>query len=116
MFFVKGEPPKESNLELRGGTPLVRYGEQYLGIAHQPQFKIDGRGHYFHHFVVFDRSLRHIETSSAFFLRRRGVEFACGLQLCEDFAYISYGVADRAAEILRIPVTALSNWLVNERY
>ncbi len=116
LTFVSGSPTRTTAWPLRGGTPLVKFGEHYLGIAHSDRYRVNDRIHYLHHLVVFDQSLRHIETSQPFFLRRRGIEFACGLQLSEGMAYISYGVADRAAEVMRIPVSALMHWLVADDY
>lgn len=116
MEFVSGPPTQNNDWTLRGGTPLVAFGEHFLGIAHSAPRSIDNRVCYLHCLVVFDRSLRHIETSQWFFLRRRGLEFACGLQLHGDMAYIAYGVADRAAEIMRVPISALKRWLVADHY
>jgi hypothetical protein len=116
LAWVSGLPPEHQDWNLRGGTPLVRFGKHYLGIAHSRQLRIGRRMYYLHCFVVFDRSMRHVETSQFFFLRRRGLEFACGLQLSDGQAYISYGVADRAAEILRIPVKAIMKYLVADSY
>ncbi len=105
------------DFNLRGGSPLVRFGDYYLGIAHSPPQEFpEIKIYYVHYFVVFDSSFRHGETSEPFFLRRKGIEFVCGLHVDEEWVYISYGVADRAAEIMKIPMATIKKYLVLSNY
>lgn len=105
------------DFNLRGGSPLVRFGDYYLGIAHSPPQEFpEIKIYYVHYFVVFDSSFRHVETSGPFFLRRKGIEFVCGLHVDEEWVYISYGVADRAAEIMKIPMATIKKYLVLSNY
>lgn len=116
-FSFPSEEPKEGGkFSIRGGTPLVKFGSHYISLAHSAPIKANDRLHYLHHFVIYDKLLRHVETSPPFFLRRRGIEFACGLQIIGDVAYIAYGVADRAAEIMRIPTSSFKDLLVMDSY
>lgn len=111
-----GAPLPDQSWLLRGGTPLVRFGGHFLAVAHLAPAMIWGRLHYPHCFVVFDDRLRHVETSDPFFFRRRGIEFACGLQIHGGDLIVTYGVADRAAEAMRLPIAALDRWFVAGRY
>ncbi|MDK9695801.1 MAG: hypothetical protein OEL76_05390 [Siculibacillus sp.] len=108
--------PSKEPLLLRGGTPSIPFGRHHLAVAHLAPRKIWGRLHYPHCFVVHDERLRHVETSEPFYFRRPGLEFACGLQIHGGDLFVSYGVADRAAEVMRLPLAALEKRLVAARY
>ena len=96
---------------IRGGSPLVRWNEHYfLGIVHADRMELHGKLYYCHHFALFSAALDLLEVSTPFFLRRKGIEFACGLAIQGDDVLVSYGISDRSAAISRIPrstVTAL---------
>ena len=115
-FSFPAERPM-SDLKLRGGSPLVQFGSHhFLGIVHSSPLRFLDKIFYLHHFVVYDKKFRHIETSEPFFLRRRGIEFVCGLQIKNEFAYISYGVGDRVAEIIRLPLERIKEFLIYKSY
>lgn len=115
-FLFPSERPM-LDLKFRGGSPLVEFGlHHFLGIVHSSPLRFLDKIFYVHHFVVYDKKFRHIETSEPFFLRRRGIEFVCGLQIKNDFAYISYGVGDRVAEIARIHLKRIKEFLIYKSY
>jgi predicted GH43/DUF377 family glycosyl hydrolase len=106
-----GKLPETNNFNLRGGSPFVKINGKYLSIAHYAPLCLDKK-YYRHCFVVLDESLKLVETSTPFFLMRRGIEFALGLVVTGDTLLISYGVSDRSAFYLRMHVDDLKRYIV----
>ena len=97
LELIKGDPKEIAEFELRGGTPFVNCGDQFLSVAHIETFMIRGKRYGRHVFVTLDRSLDINAVSDPFFIRRKGVEFACGAQVYKDKFILSYGVSDTKA-------------------
>lgn len=96
----------------RGGTPLIRYGDIYLGLIHHTPNTWNGRRSYTHSFVSFTENFQLLEISEPFFLQRRGLEFAAGICKTQSGILVSYGVADRAVRMLEIPDGVLRRYLI----
>lgn len=101
----------DKQVSLCGGTPFIKIGDYYLSIAHLPPV-VEDRKYYLHRFVVLNTDLEVVELSEAFFLKRRGIEFACGLTQFDNFLIVSYGVSDYCAYYTKIPINSLSKVLV----
>ena len=103
--------PGFSGLEhLKGGTPLVPIGEdQYLCVTHVTKLK--PTRHYHHHVVLFKfvgETLTLVSHSLPFVFRENfHVEFAAGLSLIGDQAFISFGDSDKEAWLAITSVSAL---------
>lgn len=106
---VKGNVTDQPIL-LSGGTPFVALGEKYISVAHYPKLFVD-KHYYYHCFVVLNSELELEEVSEPFFIQRRGIEYACGLVQDGEDLLLSYGVADRAAFYVRIPIESLYKFL-----
>ncbi len=96
---------------VRGGTPFIEYGNVYLGLVHHSPIMRNGKRSYTHSFVTLTKQLHLLEISEPFFLSRRGIEFAAGINKTSDGIIISYGIGDRASRLLHIPETALERYL-----
>ncbi len=87
---------------LRGGSPLISYGEYFLGVVHSSPLHI-GKRVYTHSFVLFDQQLNLLRVSDPFFIMHIGVEFVAGIAQNSDHLVLSYGVADQNAWVCKVP-------------
>jgi hypothetical protein len=96
-------PPRYEGL--RGGTQLVRIGEDaWLGIGHEMQF-VPSKKFYWHPWYVVDSRGKMTSASEPCKLASEGIEFAAGLAIDGDRVVVSFGVDDFAC---RLGVTSLS--------
>lgn len=98
--------------DVRGGTPLIEYGDYLLGLAHSAPNMWNGKRSYTHSFILFSKKLELLEVSEPFFLQRKGLEFAVGICKTTDGILISYGAADRSCQFLNIPDHVIERYLV----
>ena len=90
---------------LRGGTQLVRVGDDaWLGIGHAMKF-VDGLKFYWHVWYVVDSRGKMNSASPPMKLAPNGIEFAAGLAIDGDRVVVSFGVDDMEC---RIGETSLS--------
>ncbi|MBT9290715.1 hypothetical protein [Prosthecodimorpha staleyi] len=109
----KGDAPAGKEFPLRGGTPFIPFRGHHLSLAHQAPRRANGKIYYLHQFVLLDAQLDLIEISDPFFIQRRGIEFACGLQpLDAEALLLTYGVSDRRAAHARLPIRAVERFCV----
>lgn len=102
---------KSHDFSVRGGTPLIAWGDGYLGIVHTPPMKHDGVVYYMHKLVLLDSNFMVREFSRPFFFQRRGIEFACGLIEFGEDLIVSYGVSDRSSSFVKIPKSIIRGML-----
>lgn len=95
--FLSSEPHT-----LRGGSPLVPWGDHYLGVVHSSPLHL-GKRVYTHSFVLLDQQLNLLRVSDAFFIQHIGVEFVAGIAVNSDHLVLSYGVADQNAWVCKVP-------------
>lgn len=100
------------SLKLCGGTPFIKLNDLFLSVAHMVPF-FNNKFYYRHVFVVLDKNFEVIEISQPFFIKKRGVEFATGLEIYDDSLYLSYGVADRAGFVSKFSINNLGKYLVS---
>ncbi len=112
LSLVHGEPPKDGNFPLRGGTPFVPWGNSFLSVAHWAPYNFRGKVYYLHLFVVMDDCFDIVEISEPFFIQRRGGEFATGLIEHDGDLLLCYGVSSRAAAFCKLPIAKLSRWIL----
>jgi hypothetical protein len=116
---------------LHGGPPVIfipanmtsSNSSYYLGIVHFKKTRKDGLMYYPHYFyktqpvppfrvthVAYKRVPLQLEEEADEWRRR--ISFASGqwLQQDERTLYVSYGMADRSARLVRIPVAALEEF------
>jgi hypothetical protein len=109
---AEGPLRKIGDHDARGGTQLIEYRGGYLGVVHQAPNTWNGKRSYTHSFAWFTKDLELLEISEPFYLQRKGLEFAAGICMAEDGIYVSYGAADRACMVLRIPDKVIQRYLV----
>lgn len=93
---------KLSNETLHGGA-VAPCRDDFLGIVHEVRWP--GRV-YVHHFARFDSTGQLLDTSRAFKLSTEPIDFASGIVLHRDDVVISFGVMDRHANLVRLPLKA----------
>lgn len=87
---------------LRGRSPLVRWGDGYIGVFGEAID--DGRRMYDHRFVTFSADLTPNLWSPPYRVGpQRGVEFVAGLDRVAGSLVISYGLQDEEAWIATVP-------------
>lgn len=95
----------------RGGTPLIPYGDGYLGLVHSAPYDYQGARLYTHHFVFFTKELQLAEIGRPFFLEHQGIEFVAGIAAHGDGILISYAVGDRVVRLMEIPNSVINCFL-----
>lgn len=88
--------------QARGGSNMVPFGDNFIGIVHTKDATND-RLIYRHHVLVASRDFATLRVSQDFSFEGEDVEFCAGLVIKNDNIYFSYGVFDEAAVILRMP-------------
>ena len=82
---------------LRGSSQLRPYGDGFLAVVHQVHRMPTTT--YLHRFVRFDRFLQVIAMSEPFYFVRRGIEFCAGLVHWRGKWVLSFGLADKDAQL-----------------
>lgn len=84
---------------LRGGTQLVRVGDDvWLGIGHEMRF-VQSKKFYWHTFYLVDSSGKMKAASQPMKLVSNGIEFAAGMAIDGDRVVVSFGVDDMECKI-----------------
>ena len=84
---------------LRGGTQLVRVGEDaWLGIGHEMRW-VNSKKFYWHTWYIVDSRGALTRVSEPMKLASNGIEFAAGLAIDGDRAVVSFGVDDHACKL-----------------
>jgi len=92
---------------LRGGTQLVRVGDDaWLGIGHEMKF-VNSRKYYWHTFYLVDSRGKMKAASEPFKMAPEGIEFAAGLAIDGDRAVVSFGVDDMECRLGETKLSAV---------
>ena len=92
---------------LRGGTQLIRVGDDaWLGIGHEMQF-VGGKKYYWHVIYTVDSRGKLIATSDPMKLAPNGIEFAAGMAIDGDRVVVSFGVDDMNAMLGETSLSAV---------
>jgi hypothetical protein len=95
---------RKENQYLRGSTQAVPYKGGYLALAHITT-EVGHNKKYHHFFMYMDSSLRNIKISDKVcFGRCAPIQFAMGLGIAGDKAYITYGESDCDAKLTTMPL------------
>jgi len=96
---------------LRGGTQLVRVGDDaWLGIGHAMKF-VDKLKYYFHVWYLVDSRGVMQSASPPMKLAPNGIEFAAGIALDGERVVVSFGVDDMEAKIGETRLSAVMEML-----
>ena len=90
----------------RGSTQAIKYKDGYITITHSVEKTPKGK-RYSHYFVIFDKDLNPVSVSQPFSFDRQMIEFACGLCIVGNDMYITYGLMDSRAFVLKLDVSIL---------
>jgi hypothetical protein len=101
----------DNDFILRGGTPFIKWRNIFLGVAHSQRIRYQGKLYYMHYFICLNDELELLETSQPFFIQRKGIEFATGIEITNNGILLSYGVADRAGRLIRIPDSIIEKYV-----
>lgn len=113
--IARSETALEGIRDLRGGSQVIPWGENYIAVTHEVDLwnnepgNKDGR--YLHRFVIWDKNWKIIKTSSDFNFLDGSVEFSCGLAQYRDKVLITFGYHDNAAYILEVPKTFIDDFI-----
>src|SRR5512135_1146085 len=96
---------------LRGGSQLVRVGDEgWLGIAHEMKF-VSGKKFYWHTWYLVDSRGKMKAASEAMKLVPAGIEFAAGLAIAGERVVVSFGVDDMECWIGETTLSAVMETL-----
>jgi predicted GH43/DUF377 family glycosyl hydrolase len=107
--------------DIRGGSQVVRRGDRYYMVGHVSHlFQTEvgrtkgtwpsGKNSIYRHVLVsWDLNWGDMQVSEQFNFMNTMIEFCAGLAFVGDDAYISFGVQDNAAYLLKLPIDALLN-------
>lgn len=77
MVLLLGSPTEGSEFAVRGGTPLIPWRGNYVGLVHSQLIR--NKRYYSHNFIVLNADFETLEMNRPFYFRRIGIEYACGL-------------------------------------
>ena len=101
--------------DFRGGSQVLDYEDGYFAIVHEVDLFVSTVGRkdavYRHRFVVWDKDFNVVSYTRDFSLMNGHVEFAVGMCHIGDSYLITFGFQDNGAFVLRIPATALKDFI-----
>ncbi|HEX5777377.1 MAG TPA: hypothetical protein VFY21_00920 [Xanthobacteraceae bacterium] len=108
-FQVLAEPATEF-AGWSGSSQVVPYRRNWLCVVHFRHR--DSQPHrYSHAFIEFDRDFRILRSSDPWVFDAPTIEFCSSLCIAGDEAILGYGVWDREARLLRVPLSAVDRLL-----
>ena len=99
----------------RGSSgPVLIPGEGQLVLVHEVCDRQEGRI-YMHRFVLFNETLTAFKAASDvfFFKHGDGVEMATGMAFLDGYIYVTFGVEDREAWLLKTPFDNVKQFIDN---
>jgi len=107
--FISGQP------DFRGSSHVIPYGDHYLALIHEVNLFKSAIGEkdatYKHRFLVWDKNWNIVKFTDAFSFMNADIEFCCGAAFFKDDLLLSFGYQDNCAFILKMPKTALAEYL-----
>lgn len=106
------QPPKDQ----RGGSQLIRWGNQYISITHEVDLTPNYRGQkdaiYRHRLCVWDDDLNLVGLSQEFSFLDGKVEFCVGIAKYQEDLLVSFSLSDNAAFVLKITKPVVEDLIV----
>jgi hypothetical protein len=101
----------------RGGSHVIFLEEYdcYICVTHEVYWK--PHRIYLHRFVLLDTDLKLKQVSDPFYFREKNIEFCCGMARVKnplnfsDKLYLSFGVRDHEAWILKVSVPSVLRFI-----
>ena len=105
-------PPSDQ----RGGTQLISVGNMYISITHEVNLFKNYLGQkdavYLHRLLIWDKEMNFAGMSKTFSFLDAPIEFCVGAALLGDDLLLSFGFADNAAFLLRVPKVVLNDLII----
>ncbi len=108
-FQVLAEPAVEF-AGWSGSSQVVPFGQNWLCVVHF-RHRDSRPNRYSHAFIEFDRDFRILRSSEPWVFDAPTIEFCSSLCIARDEAILGYGVWDREARLLRVPLSAVDRLL-----
>lgn len=100
----------------RGGTQLIKLGSMYIAVTHEVDLFKNYLGQkdavYLHRLLIWDSELNFAGMSKPFSFLDAPVEFCVGAALLDGDLLLSFGFADNAAFLLRVPQIVLNDLVI----
>ena len=107
-----------------GGSPILRLGDNYLGIVHRKvldhpivdSYPLPGMA-YVHKAIVYRSDFEVLQVSCPFRFEGERIEFCCGLALDGEAILFSYGIWDTQAKLMKmkardfLELVELAEWI-----
>ena len=97
-------------IRIQGGSNLISIENNFIGIAHDYKCIAD-KIYYTHRFYKLNANRELIELGDSFNVESRGIEFVTGLAKHQDKIYISYGLSDRSAKLIKMNLADLHHFI-----
>lgn len=114
---IKIKTKKDIDVDLRGGSQVVKWRNYYLAVTHEVDLFKNEAGRkdavYRHRFVLWDKNWKLLRWTRDFSLMSGHVEFCAGLAYRDKEFMLSFGFQDNAAYILKFPEKVVED-LINE--
>ncbi len=110
-----GEYQQLNTYDLRGGSQVIPYKNDYLAVVHEVNLFNSESGKknatYRHRFILWDKNFRLIKVSPRFDFMNGEIEFACGMCEYRGDILITFGFQDNAAYLLKLTQSLLDELL-----
>ena len=97
---------------------MLQMGKHKVALTHEVDLfdSAAGRkdGKYYHRFIFWDDEYNITQYSDRFWILGGHIEFSTGMCVKNDDLLITFGFQDNAAYVLRVPITAVVDF-VNEK-
>lgn len=102
-------------IDQRGSSQVIPYGEYRLGITHESKLFTDENANkdatYRHRFIVWDKDWNIAKYSKEFDFMTEHVGFCAGLCRKDENLFISFGFQDNTAFLLKVPEKAVTDFI-----
>jgi hypothetical protein len=103
------------NLDYRGGSQVIPFGEHRIALTHQTNLFKSEKGAknatYRHAFVVWDKDWNVVKYGEPFAFLDTHIEFAAGMCEYNGDILITFGIQDNAAYLLRCPKKFIEDYI-----
>ena len=93
--------------DIRGGSQVITVGDYFIALTHEVDLWKNDQdnkdAHYYHRFIVWDKSWNIVASSEEFKFMTANIEFSCGLLFDGSDFIIPFGFQDSTAFILKLP-------------
>ncbi|OZB34502.1 MAG: hypothetical protein B7X47_00360 [Ferrovum sp. 34-44-207] len=119
-LFYKSKK-KYQRFFISGSSTAIQFNNNYIFVSHHREkmnvikklfLKLTNKERYkkekiyfYHQFHLLDESLRRLRTSKKFNFEKKGIEFCAGIAIKHDNIFMSYGLSDQAAYLIKLSIS-----------